>query len=39
LSAQEKGQLVARLYTMTLQHAAASIPQALPRLEDSTVGD
>lgn len=39
LSPQEKGQLVARLYTMTLQHTAASIPQGAPCLEDSGSAD
>lgn len=39
LTPQEKGQLVARLYTMTLQHAAASIPQGLTRLDESAAGE
>lgn len=39
LTAQEKGQLVARLYTMTLQHAAASIPQGPLRLDEKAAGE
>jgi transcriptional regulator with XRE-family HTH domain len=39
LSPQEKSQLVARLYTMTLQHAAASIPQIPVRQEEASARD